>query len=131
MEAKRILVIDDEPSTTTYLETLLRDHGFWTRSANNADEGMREMEKCRPDLILLDLLMPKRTGMALFRKITKDSRFKDIPIVIVTGIRNYFHEDHREFFESLKKVRPAAYLEKPVDPQCLIDTVREALGQKG
>ena len=67
-QGKTILVIDDEPKTTTYFTTLLADNGFSAHKANDADEGLRQLEACRPDLILLDLVMPEKTGINLFCK---------------------------------------------------------------
>lgn len=127
-QGKTILVIDDEPKTTTYFTTLLADNGFSAHKANDANEGLRQLEACRPDLILLDLVMPEKTGINLFNKIKKDARYRDIPVVIVTGIQNEFVEDHREFFATLKLRKPSAYLEKPIDPDHLIRTVRQTLG---
>jgi CheY-like chemotaxis protein len=72
--------------------------------------------------------MPERTGIILFNKIKKDARYQNIPIIIVTGIREQFSEDHKAFFEGLKRHKPAAYLEKPIDPEQLIQTVRQTLG---
>jgi two-component system alkaline phosphatase synthesis response regulator PhoP len=127
-QAAKVLVIDDEPQTTTYFTTVLSDHGFSACAANSADEGLSQLETCRPDLILLDLVMPMKTGINLFNKIKRDDRYQDIPVVIVTGIRDEFVEDHKEFFDKLKLRKPAAYLEKPIDPDELIQTVKQSLG---
>lgn len=124
---KSILIIDDEPMTTTYFATLLTDYGFTAQAANNADEGLRKVEADRPDLILLDLLMPGKSGINLFNKIKRDARFQGIPIIIVSGIRAHFHEDHKEFFHRLKRHKAAAYLEKPVNPDELVEAARKAL----
>lgn len=124
---RKVLIIDDEPKTTTYFSTLLEDHGFAPRSANSADEGLAALVEEKPDVILLDLMMPWRTGVNLFNKIKKDPRYSDIPIIIVTGIRDQFSEDHKAFFDGLKRGRPSAYLEKPVDPEKLIGAVRSTI----
>jgi adenylate cyclase len=130
-QAKSVLVIDDEPKTTTYFTTLLADNGFEAQAATSADEGLRALAARRPDLIVLDLVMPLVTGVNLFNKIKKDARYRDVPIVIVTGIHEEFAEDREAFFRNLKRRRPAAYLEKPVDPSLLIQTVKHALGMDG
>ena len=127
-QAAKVLVIDDEPQTTTYFTTVLSDHGFSACAANSADEGLSQLEAWRPDLILLDLVMPTRTGITLFNKIKRDERYQDIPVIIVTGIRDQFVEDHKEFFENLKLRKPTAYLEKPIDPDQLVQTVKKSLG---
>jgi adenylate cyclase len=123
----KVLIIDDEPETTTYFSTVLEDNGFAPRSAHSADEGLAVLKEEKPDLILLDLMMPYKTGVNLFNKIKKDPRYRDVPVIIVTGIRDRFSEDHRAFFDSLRKSRPSAYLEKPVEPEQLIGAVKRSL----
>lgn len=125
--AKRILVIDDEPDLITYYETILGEKGFSVTSANSASEGLERLKEGRPDLILLDLVMPEKTGIKLFGDLKKDERYKDIPIILITGIKDVMGGDHKKFFEGLRTRVPAAYLEKPVDPQVLIKTVRDVL----
>jgi CheY-like chemotaxis protein len=128
-QAKSVLVIDDEPKTTTYFTTLLADNGFEAYAATSADEGLRALAAHCPDLIVLDLVMPSITGVNLFNKIKKDPRYQDVPIIIVSGIHEEFAVNlHKTFFQSLKHRKPAAYLEKPVEPGRLIQTVRHALG---
>lgn len=126
--SRSILIIDDEPKMTTYLSTLLEDHGFVAHVANDPEDGLARLETLRPDVILLDLLMPNRSGIQLFHKIARDERFKRIPIIILTGIQEHFVEDFREFFTTLKLEKPFAYLEKPVDPAVLLETVEKSLG---
>jgi CheY-like chemotaxis protein len=125
-----VLVIDDEDDVTTYLSTLLSNHGFNARCANSAAQGLKQLEASRPDLILLDLMMPDKTGIVLFNKIKKDARYQDIPIIIVTGIHEHFAEDYKDFFEKLKIRKPSAFFEKPVNPDELIKTVKQELGMK-
>jgi CheY-like chemotaxis protein len=124
---KRILVIDDEPDLTTLYETILVENGFSVTCANSANEGRQRLEEGRPDLILLDLVMPEKTGIRLFADLKKDERYKDIPIIVITGIKDVMGGDHKKFFEGLRTRVPAAYLEKPVDPQILVKTVRDVL----
>lgn len=126
-QPRSVLIIDDEPQMTTYLSTLLEDHGFVAHVANDPVEGLNRLETLKPDAILLDLLMAHKSGIQIFQKIARDERFRGIPIIIVTGIQDHFVEDFREFFTTLKLQRPFAYLEKPVDPQLLVQTVQESL----
>lgn len=123
-----VLIIDDEPDVTSYLETLLSNHGFATRSANSADEALERLREGRPDLILLDLMMPLKTGINLFNKIKKNETYRDIPVVIVTGIQERFSADFKGFFEGLKLKKPSAFVEKPVNPEELVRTVKKELG---
>jgi len=125
---KRILVIDDEPDMVTLYTTVLEENGYSVTGVNSAQEGLQLLQGSRPDLILLDLVMPEKTGINLFRDLKKDEHYKDIPIVLITGIKDVMGGDHKKFFEGLRTRVPAAYLEKPVDPKTLVKTVSNILG---
>lgn len=128
MRGKKILVIDDEPDMVTLYTTILEEKGYSVFGVNSAEEGLETLKQNRPDLILLDLVMPEKTGINLFRDLKKDERYKDIPIVLITGIKDVMGGDHKKFFEGLRTRVPAAYLEKPVDPKALLKTVNDILG---
>lgn len=130
MTGKKILIIDDEPDIITYFKAILEDNGHTIFSANNAEEGIKKLKASIPDLILLDLLMPNKTGMKLFSELKKDDKFHDIPIVLITGIKDEMGGDFKKFFEGLRVRVPEAYLEKPVEPADLLKTVNEVLGSK-
>lgn len=125
---KKILVIDDEPDMVTFYTTVLEEKGYSVTGVNSAQEGLEFLQVARPDLILLDLIMPDKTGINLFRDLKKDERYKDIPVVLITGIKEVMGGDHKKFFEGLRTRVPAAYLEKPVDPKALVRTVGNILG---
>jgi CheY-like chemotaxis protein len=126
--AKKILIVDDEPDMVLFYRTVLEEKGYEVRGLTSAQEAISALDKERPDLILLDLVMPDKTGITLFRDLKKDERYKDIPIVLITGIKDVMGGDHKKFFEGLKTRVPAAYLEKPVAPKTLLDTVARVLG---
>ena len=71
--AKKILIIDDEPDMVTFLCALLEDHGYVTITAADGEEGMTKIKSEKPDLISLDLLMPNKTGIKMFRRADFDS----------------------------------------------------------
>ncbi len=125
---KKILVVDDEPDMVTFYSTVLEEKGYSVSGVNSAQEGLEFLKSTRPDLIVLDLIMPHKTGINLFRDLKKDERYKDIPIVLITGIKDVMGGDHKKFFEGLRTRVPAAYLEKPVDPKALVKTVGNILG---
>jgi len=128
---KKILIIDDEPDVASFFRTILEDQGHTILAASDASEGMERLREGSPDLILLDLVMPGKTGVQFFGELKKDDRFKDIPIILVTGIGNEMGGDHRKFFEGLRSRVPAAYLEKPVDAATLLKTVNRVLAVQG
>jgi len=73
-----ILVIEDGPDIIMYLDTLLEDNGYKVFQARSAKKGLSVMEQVGPDLICLDIMMPKHPGIAFYRDFKLDDRFKDI-----------------------------------------------------
>ncbi len=115
--AKKILIIDDDPIIVKYLSNLFDDSGYETCSANSGLEGMEILKKERPDLITLDLQMPDEWGPRFYRKLRKESGFKNTPIIVVTGL------DGRYAIQNA-----FAVIKKPFDPSMLIKVVGEAIG---
>ena len=116
---KKIMVIDDEPDVITYLTTLLEENGYQTDSARDGVEGLKKIKENRPDLVCLDILMPEKSGIGLYRELKKDEGLKGIPVVIVTGFRGDEHPlmDFKEFLYKRSVPGPEGYLEKPIDRQ--------------
>jgi len=121
----RALVIDDEPDQTTYLSTLLRDHGWEVRTANSADEGLALALEVVPDVVLLDVMMPERGGLSTLVALRNDPKTKAVPVVLVTGIQATLTHDFKAFLDRFKKHHPDAYIEKPVDREQLLKTLEE------
>lgn len=122
---KTILVVDDDPDTRAFLTTVLQDHGFATVTAEDGVQALARIEEKAPDLIALDITMPEKSGVAVYRKVKEDSRWKNIPIMIITGISDEFEK----FISSRRQVPPPeAYISKPVEPDDLVRKVRKILG---
>ena len=126
----RILVIDDEPSIVAYLTTLLEDEGYETRSASDAERGMALAHECGPDLICLDIMMPKWTGIALYRQMRRDPALERVPVLFVSGYtqaHNTLRPGTLGFFESLipdpDVPPPQGFIEKPIDVAEFVRTV--------
>jgi twitching motility two-component system response regulator PilH len=130
MPQLRALVIDDEPDQTTYLSTLLTDHGWEARTANSADEGLALAQADVPDVVLLDVMMPERGGLSTLVALRKDERTKSVPVVLVTGIQETLTHDFGAFLDRFKRHHPDAYIEKPVDAEKLLKTLEEVCGAK-
>lgn len=124
IESKKILVVEDEPDVLTYLSTFFRRSGFEVTTASDGLDGFESAKTNLPDLISLDITMPKESGVRMYRNLLEDETTKDIPVIIVTGVTGEF----KKFLESRKQVHPpAGYFEKPVDREALISKVREIL----
>ena len=83
---KNILIVDDDPDVVLFLSTVLKDHGYITVDASNGREGLERAKSDHPDLILLDLMMPQKSGIALLSDLRKDDALKEIPVIMVTGV---------------------------------------------
>jgi CheY-like chemotaxis protein len=123
MKIRSAVVIDDEPDITTYLVTLLSDSGWKVRSANLVDEGLKLLEEERPDVVLLDLMMPERGGLSALVEIRKNPLLKGLPVVVVSGIQEKLTSDYHAFLDRAKHFKPDAYLDKPVKPAELLSTL--------
>ena len=128
--AKKVLIIDDEPDMVTFLSTLLEDNGYDIATAVDGDEGMEKVKSEKPDLISLDLLMPNKTGIKMYRELRKDPESGDIPVVMVTGFGkdDVPSMDFKKWIQERAIRPPEAYIEKPVDKDVLLEAVRNAIG---
>jgi len=126
---KKIIVIDDEPDIITYLTMLLEDNGYETESAKNGIEGLKKIRENKPDLICLDILMPEKSGIGLYREVRKDEDLKEIPVVIVTGFKG---DDNplmtfKEFLYKRSIPGPEGYIEKPVDQKEFLEIIQDKI----
>lgn len=140
--SKRILIIDDEPDIVTFLGAVLEENGYSSMSAQDGVEGLETLRREKPDLVLLDLMMPKKSGITMFQELRKDPELGQIPVVVVTGVsevtgvdfRNFMYKqplkDEKKFVETTgltKFTIPDGYVEKPIDPDELMKAIRNAL----
>ena len=122
--AKKVLIIDDEKDMRVYLEALFRKEGFETATAENGEEGLWLAEANRPDLITLDVLMPKKSGVKAYRGLRSSNATKGIPIIVLTGLTRL-----DDFFGDLgEHPQPDALVEKPIDRDTFIKEVERLIG---
>ena len=122
VSSKTILIVDDEPDVLTYLSTLLGDHGYDTILAKDGEEALAKLKANLPDLITLDISMPEKSGVKLYREIKEDSRLKKIPIIIVTGVS----DDFQKFISTRRQVPPPeGYLSKPINQEEILELIRK------
>ena len=119
MAKKRILVVDDERDIVEFLTQLLEDNGYEVTSAYDGMQGMEMVQKSRPDLILLDLQMPEETGTGLYRKLHHKKEYKDIPVIVISGLAG----------ASLAVSKSVPVLDKPLGEEEVLREVAKALGE--
>ena len=123
--AKPVLVVDDEPDARDYLTTVLEDNGFATVTARDGTEAIARLEESLPDLVSLDITMPEKSGVAVYRKLKEDDRYKSVPVIIITGVS----DDFQKFISTRRQVPPPeGYISKPVDADDFIKMVRKYIG---
>ena len=85
MPIQKILVVDDSKTELHHLSDILGKRGYSVRTAENGEEAMRRLEEEKPQLILMDVVMPGQNGFQLTRAITRDPRFADVPVIMCTS----------------------------------------------
>jgi len=122
--AKKILIIDDENDMRVYLGTLFRKAGYETETAANGEDGLKLAESFQPDLITLDVLMPKGSGVRAYRGLRTTPKTRGVPIVVLTGLTRL-----DDFFGDLGDLpQPDAMVEKPIDRETFLHTVQNLIG---
>ncbi len=121
---KKILIIDDEEDMRIYLQVMFNKAGFETALAPNGEEALEVIDDFTPDLVTLDIVMPKKSGINFFSLIRAREDMKDLPVIVLSGVSG-----NRDFFEDGDKIGPTLFLEKPIDPDSLITKVNELLGE--
>jgi twitching motility two-component system response regulator PilH len=121
MTIRKILVVDDSKTELHHLSDLLGRAGFEVRTAQNGEDATRRLAEDRPDLILMDVVMPGQNGFQLTRSITRDPRYADVPVIMCTS--------KNQETDKVWGMRQGArdYVVKPVDGGELIAKIR-ALG---
>lgn len=128
---KRVLAVDDEDQVREFVSTILEENGYVPVLARNGEEAMDIIREDKPDLIIMDILMPKRSGIKLYRELKTTDSLRDIPVVICSGIarRTFMRSQaaHHEFGgESVPQ--PEGYIEKPLKPVLLKKILNQLLG---
>ncbi|WP_457552464.1 HD domain-containing phosphohydrolase [Desulfobacula sp.] len=120
----RILVVDDEEINLRLLEALLLPMGYEVIMANNGEEAIKKVREVHPDVILLDIMMPKMNGFEVTRQLKEDEETKIIPIVMVTALKEVEHR--------VKALEVGAddFLTKPLDKMELMARVKSLLKVK-
>ena len=129
-DEKKVLIVDDEPDAIEIVESILSDiGGITTFSASDGNSGLEKAKEIKPDLIILDGQMPGKSGFDMFDDLNRREDTKDIPVIMLTGIREktgigFSGEAMGDYYGK----EPAAYIEKPVDAEKLQETASKLLG---
>lgn len=144
---KKVLLIDDDKNTVRYLSVALKQNGYEVLGAHDGKEGFEKVSATNPDLIVLDIMMPKKTGWVVFRQLRKHDEYKSIPVIMLTSVAGVLEEQDAQAvqepeYQGLRDLlrnaiqqmreegleRPEEFIDKPVDPDALVNTVRRLIG---
>lgn len=121
--SKKIMIIDDEMDMQIYLQTVFKKAGYETVAVSNGLEALEKIQEIQPDLITLDILMPKKSGLNFFQALRAMPNMERIPVIVVSGV-----SQHSEFFQKDHLGGPTMFVEKPIEPDALLNQVRQLLG---
>jgi twitching motility two-component system response regulator PilG len=117
LSKRKILVVEDSPTTRKIITITLSQNGFETIEARDGLEALSRLNETSPDLILLDIILPKMDGYKVLSFIKESHEYKDIPVIMLTSKDGFMNKAKGKFSGS------AAYITKPFDPEKLVETI--------
>jgi two-component system phosphate regulon response regulator PhoB len=146
-DVQKILIVDDDEQTILFISQILENHHYQYSVARNGAEALEAMNEGPPSLVLLDIMMPRKSGVNVYHRMRKDKNLEKIPIIIITGAsqvtgvdmktgeeesKESYGDDFAHGFgawlkEKLDGITPEGFLEKPVDPPVLVAKIKELL----
>ena len=146
-DQKEVLIVDDSEASVVFLSAIVEDTGHRFRVARNGKDATARMKERRPDLVLLDLMMPRKSGITVFQEMKGDPDLRHVPVIIITGASEvtgvnlrtgeeapkttYEDDVARRFgvvlYETLRGLAPEGLIEKPIDPGLLSGRIKGLL----
>lgn len=129
-DGKTVLVVDDEVDVREYLEAILEDAGFVVETAVDGEDAWAKVQENPPDLVSLDLVMPRKSGIKFLYEMRHRKELAKIPVIIVTahGHDDLGRDDLSDALSGRGLVAPGGYLEKPVQPEAYVRMVCSSMG---
>ena len=128
--SKKVLVIDDELDVRTFIVTALEANGYKAIDAGNGEVGLEKMKEYKPDLVTLDIMMPKESGIKAYRSMKTDPELKNIPVLVISAMarKTFLHSQKLlDQFRGQEVPEPEGYIEKPPEPEELFQEVQRIL----
>ena len=128
----KILIVDDDPDMRLAIASVLSSRSYQIIEACNGQEALQKLEEEKPDLMLLDLLMPMMDGFAVLKELRNSpkKRYPDVPVLVISSVRE--EASHRRYALELgHKLAADDYIEKPIEPFVLLKRTEELLSKGG
>jgi CheY-like chemotaxis protein len=146
-DSRKILVVEDDEQTMLFISQILENHDYQFSVARNGAAALEAMKSDPPSLVLLDIMMPRKSGMGVYQQMKKDQNLERIPIIFVNGASEVTGVDMQTGEEKLKETyaddfardighmikdkldgfTPDGFVQKPIDPPVLIGKIKELL----
>ena len=128
--SKKVLVVDDDPDVRLFSVTVLEENGYIPLEAEDGESGLEMIKSEKPDLVILDVLMPRQSGVRLYRELKTSKTLRDVKVIILSGIaKKTFLRSQKALteFGGAEIPEPEIYLEKPVEPEELAEVIKNVL----
>ncbi len=128
--SKKVLTVDDDPDIIAFVKTVLEENNYSPLIARNGEVGLNLAREESPDLVILDVLMPKQSGIRMYRELKADESLKDTPVIILSGIakRTFLRsQEALTEFGDQPVPEPDLYIEKPVEPDELAEAIKNLI----
>ena len=128
--SKKVLVVDDESDARAFVRAIMEPDGWQVTEAFDGVDGLKQAKALKPDLMVLDVQMPRKGGFELFSDLIQDPDMQNIKVIMLTGVaeRTGLRFSGKEMGDFLGK-EPDAYVEKPIDPDIFKRTVQKVFGK--
>jgi two-component system, OmpR family, alkaline phosphatase synthesis response regulator PhoP len=125
-EKKRILVVDDEPDFCAIVQGNLQKEGFDVDVAYDGNEGLSKVRECRPDAIVLDVMMPEKDGYTVCKELKADDAFRNIPILMLTAVASHVSSTRYSHYDGMS-MEADDYLPKPASAEEITSSIKSLL----
>lgn len=122
---KQVYYIEDESEMIDLVRLILARRGFEVKGASGGQEGLDYMRRQKPDLVLLDLMMPDMDGWEVYQQMKADKNLQDIPVIVITA-----KAQNIDKVLGLHIAKVDDYISKPFSPQDLVDSVEKVLARR-
>jgi CheY-like chemotaxis protein len=127
----RVLIVEDDPDIVDYLSFFLEDEGYSVRSASRCSTALGMMDEFQPNVVLIDALLPGKSGLELLVTLRKNPRWSSLPLVVCTGNDKLLEDDCQSYLGAHEGVSgPDGVLGKPVDLDSLRAVIDKLLANR-
>ena len=129
---KKILIVDDELDMRIFISTLLEARGYETVITKDGNEGIRKAKDIKPDLIILDVMMPGEGGVQMYQNLKADEKLRSIPVMMLSAVAQKTVSHYLKMLTARSPDHipaPEAYIEKPPDAEEILRVTENLIGR--